>query len=399
MSYLHGVYTSEKSTSVIPGVDAPSAVPFVIGTVADSYFPPANYGKAVRVSSWSEFVVALNYDDPDGMDYDAAIDADGEDSRNTLAAFARQWFLRSGCGEAIVVPVAYTSAAGSEPEKISTADVVKALAALRSSYEQFGVVPGMVVLPYYNESLQDITTACHSFGSGFSCVCFFDIAFDGSATRPPHPVVDSHAILCAPRALVGTEVLPASIAICAAIAVTDAENGGPFNSPSNKQARIDGVVDANADPLFLTREQVNDKFNAEGVLSFWHNDSGWVVWGNNTSAYPGSTDPKDRFIPIRRVFSYIRNDVTRYMSSRIDSPINKRQLDGVVNAYNMRLAGFRGSGMVNSAKIFVDWEKSTAESLLSGAVWFGIAIAPPPPAEQMHFAFEYDVVGFTDSLS
>lgn len=392
MSYLHGVYTSEKETSVIPGINAPSAVPFVIGTNSDM----GGIDDAKLISSWQEFC--------DTFDYEDAASFTGEDKSNTIAAFARHWYLESGGGDAIFVAVECEEEDGQWVITGGASIVNIALEQLETVYEKFGVVPGVVLVPGFPGLAIDnaLVQACKKFGNGFSCVALRDLAYDGTDSTIGIAVHDTHLIYCAPRAKVKGEIVPASIIVASALAVTDSENGGfPSNSPSNKLARIDGVVDAStdADPLYFTRDQVNDKFNAFGIVSFWHNDAGWVVWGNNTSAYPSSTDPKDRWIPVRRTFSYIRNDVIRYMAPRVDAPITKRQLDGVVNSYNMRLAGFKGSGIVNSARVFVDWQKTTPEQLLSGAVWFGVAISPPPPAEQIHFSFEYDVPGFVDSLS
>jgi phage tail sheath protein FI len=134
-------------------------------------------------------------------------------------------------------------------------------------------------------------------------------------------------------------------------------------------------------------------------VTFRHNAKGWVVWGNNTSAYPGNTDPKDRFIPIRRVFQYVKNDFLVFGEPRIDNPINKRQLEGVLNSYNMRLQGFTGAGMVNSASVALDADLNTPANLLDGRVFIRTLISPPPPMEQLSNVFEYDVAGFTDSLS
>lgn len=377
MPYLHGVYTSESPTSVVPSVNAASCLPFVIGTA------PADYAgdTLVRCRTWQEFK----------SNFGAAESYTGADP-STLAAFGRQWFKRAGASDALFYVVDATDLAD---------DMSAALAALDKVYEQFGLVVTVVLCPRLGKDYASaIATKVQKFGSGWSAIALIDLPYTWSNGTPTLPLQSSYLVYCSPRCLVGAEIVDASCAVAGAMAATDASAGGfPYVSPSNKLAYIDGVVDENGDPLFLSQPDVNDLFNANAVVSFLHNAKGWVVWGNNTGYYsPSATDPKDRWISVRRTFCYIRNDFLVFGASRIDNPINKRQLDGVVNAYNQRLKGLVGVGAVNSASIALS-DQNTAETLLGGSVFVDVRISPPPPMENLDATFEYDVEGFVSSLS
>lgn len=380
MPYLHGVYTSESPTSVVPTVDAASCLPFVIGRA------PSNYGgelnQVVRCSTWQEFKTTFSADDS----------CEGEDS-STLATFARQWYKRAGASDALFYPV-------DSGEQLA-GEISLALAALDTVYEQFGLVVTVVLCPRIGKDYAtEIAAKVQKFGSGWSAIALIDLPYTWSDGTPTLPLKSSYLVYCSPRCQAGSEIVDASCVVAGAMAATDASAGGfPYVSPSNKLAYIDGVVDESGDPLFLSQPDVNDLFNANAVVSFLHNAKGWVVWGNNTGFYsPSATDPKDRWISVRRTFCYIRNDFLVFGASRIDNPINKRQLDGVVNAYNQRLKGLVGVGAVNSAAIALS-DRNTAETLLGGAVFVDVRISPPPPMENLDATFEYDVEGFVSSLS
>lgn len=378
MPYLHGVYTSESPTSVVPTVDAASCLPFVIGTAPEGYTGDS----LVRCRNWQEFKAAFG----------AADSYEGADP-STLATFARQWYKRAGASDALFYPIDYDE---QDEQEISLA-----LAALDTVYEQFGLVVTAVLCPRFGiDYASEIAAKVQKFGSGWSAIGLIDLPYDWWNGAPDLPLKSSYLVYCSPRCQAGSEIVDASCVVAGAMAATDASAGGfPYVSPSNKLAYIDGVVDEKGVPLFLSQPDVNDLFNANAVVSFLHNAKGWVVWGNNTGYYsPSATDPKDRWISIRRTFCYIRNDFLVFGASRIDNPINKRQLDGVVNAYNQRLKGLVGVGAVNSASIALS-DRNTAETLLGGAVFVDVRISPPPPMENLDATFEYDVEGFVSSLS
>ena len=159
---------------------------------------------------------------------------------------------------------------------------------------------------------------------------------------------------------------------------------------------VPGVVE---EPLFMNRDQVNNALNGSGVVGARNTAKGWVIWGNNTSAYPGNLDIKDYMIPIRRTFNYTENLFMVWAETRIDDPLNRRQLEGVCTSFNQILAGFQGLGCFNSASIALDDEKNTLSDLLKGKVYFKIFISPPPPLQTIVGGFEYDVQGFEASLA
>lgn len=92
---------------------------------------------------------------------------------------------------------------------------------------------------------------------------------------------------------VGEVVYSGSALAAALTAYTDAVNADTPNvSPSNKTLAISAACLADGTEVVLDQEQANT-VNGFGVATFL-NMSGFRLWGNNTAAYPSTTDPKDR---------------------------------------------------------------------------------------------------------
>ena len=152
-------------------------------------------------------------------------------------------------------------------------------------------------------------------------------------------------------------------------------------------------------PLFQSRDDVNSALGANGVIGALNTADGWDIWGNNLTCFPGNTDVKDYLISMRRMFNYTQNLFQVFAQPRIDNPLNRRQLEGVVNSFNQILASLQGFGALNSAAVELDDERNTTEQLILGVVYFRIRIAPPPPMQEINGVFEFDVQGFEASLA
>lgn len=128
------------------------------------------------------------------------------------------------------------------------------------------------------------------------------------------------------------------------MAATDTDNAGvPYESPSNKDAKIDGLCLADGTAVVLTFEQAN-ALNGGGIVTALNFMGAWKVWGNYTGCYPSSTDPKDMFIPCGRMFAYVQNTIIRTCWQFLDKPMNRRLLDTITDTVNIWLNGLVGSG-------------------------------------------------------
>lgn len=429
-AYKHGVYVEEVATSVQPASDSDSALPYVVGTalyldgekVQDSDAP-----KPVVISSYNDFVSRFCSKATGEVDPDATAVSKSGFHDMTLVSFADFWFNQMGRGRCVFCGVkALSKATGTEAqqkqEQAQVALLVAALDAIKDVYPMYRLTPTIIACPLFNtltEVQNKMKALCAQYGGQWNAVGVYDIPcrLDPNgvlvSVKPIESVdavaavkapVDINAYVGYPYGGIGSKRYDASTIAAACMARVDAENGNyPYVSPSNKQCGLDGAYvqasDGSESVVALTREGANASLNANGVFTFRNSAAGWILWGNNTSCYPTSTDVKDNLLPIRRTFQYIEMDFMRFLESKIDQPLNKRQLDGILNSYNQRLKGFIGVGAVNSASIALDDERNTTARLLQGAVYFRLMIAPPPPMQVVTGVFEFDVSGFESSLA
>lgn len=300
---------------------------------------------------------------------------------------------------------------------------VAAIQSIHTIYERFGRVASILAVPGkpYSTSPAVVSAAMvaavQNIGGRFKGVAILDCnAGNSSASGDSYdevgedkPSTSPYAYLVWPYVGVGGLRFPGSVAICASINAVDGQYGGlPYVAQSNKPLPITGeywtyedeeTSELVEEPVWLTRDEVNTYLGAYGIASFRHTAQGWVSWGVNTAAFPGSTDVKDYLFPIRRMFNHVSNQFQIFADGRVDMPLNRRQLEGVIKSFNQILSGWVGFGALNAASIALDDERNTEASMLSGVVYFRIRIAPPPPMVVIEGVLEYDVQGFSASLA
>ena len=169
-----------------------------------------------------------------------------------------------------------------------------------------------------------------------------------------------------------------------------ANNGGvPSLSPSNKDIKITGLYTADGAEIVLEMDEANDYLNACGVVTAI-NVNGWKCWGNNTAAYPSSSDPIDRWINIVTIFDYIENNFKLSFFKNVDDLTNYRLIDEVVSGFNMQLNGLQGSDDIAGGEIVFDHDENPISEILNGHIKFHTRIGGYAPAEDIENVFEFD---------
>ena len=175
----------------------------------------------------------------------------------------------------------------------------------------------------------------------------------------------------------------------ARIAYTDALNGDvPYESPSNKSMGITGICLSDGTAVILDPEQAN-VLNSYGVLTAI-NYNGYKCWGNNTAAYPSTTDPKDRWIAVKRMFVWWANTLILTYHQKVDGPMNFKLIESIVDSENIRGNSFVARGMCATARIEYISSENPVTDLLNGNIKFHIHFSPYTPAEDIDFILEFD---------
>lgn len=342
-----------------------------------------------------------------GTDYTAAFDDDGYVTLATISG-----------GKAEGATSLTVSGTQIDPTAVTAKDIVGGVDAsgnetgmevIRQIYPKLNMTPGILLAPGWSE---DATVAaalqakCQNINGVFTCVCIVDVDSSASGATQYSKVKaqkEKQAITskyCYPvwlYAKVGDVVYAGSAMAAAATVANDAANGDiPNVSPSNKTVSISAACLKDGTEVLLDQEQAN-VVNSYGV-STWLNMNGFRLWGNNTAAYPGNTDPKDRWFSVRRFFCWDNNTFIQTYFQKVDQPLNDRLIEALVDSENVRGNSFVARGMCARYELQYISSENPTTSLLNGTVTFHKYMSPYNPAEDIEEIVEFDADAISTAL-
>ena len=286
------------------------------------------------------------------------------------------------------------------------------LEVVRQIFPLFNMTPGILIAPRFSKDATvsaALQAKTKEINGVFKCVCIIDIDSTASGAtkysdvktkKEAQAVSDANAYAVWPFAAVGETVYSGSSLAAALTAYTDAVNNDTPNvSPSNKTIAISKAVldDATNTEVILDQDQANT-VNSFGVAT-WLNMNGFRLWGNNTAAYPGNTDPKDRWFSVRRFLSWAANTFILTYFQKVDSPANKRLIEAIVDSENVRGNGFVARDICARYEIVFNEDENTTVDLLDGKLTFHQYITPYTPAEDIEDVIEFDPNALSNALT
>lgn len=275
-------------------------------------------------------------------------------------------------------------------------------------YPLFQIVPGQVLAPGWSTD-PVVAAVMHakagSINGVFQATAIADIPTTGTdaadqytkapAWKTTNNYIDPQLMVCWPKVALGGKQFHLSTQLAGINCQTDAANDDiPYVSPSNKQLQANAAITADGKEIYLDLLQAN-YLNGQGIVTALNFIGGWKLWGNRTGAYPGSTDIKDTFIPVRRMFNWIANTLVLTHWQKVDSPITRRLVETLVDSANIWFNGLAAREMILGGRVeFLEAENPTTD-LLNGVFRLHYYVAPPPPAEDIEEVIEYDVSYFS----
>lgn len=281
---------------------------------------------------------------------------------------------------------------------------------VRQVYPRLGLVPGILLAPGWSHDpvvAAAIQAKTEEINGNFKCSCILDIPTSGAAAAKTYTeakaakeaigAVTAHGIAVWPKALVGTKQYYMSAVAAALTAYTDAGNGDvPYESPSNKALKITGLCLEDGTEVVLDQEQGN-LLNSQGIVTAI-NVNGFRLWGNNTAAYPATTDPKDRWWAVRRFFDWDGNNFLLTYFQKVDSPANKRLIQSIVDSQNITGNGYVAREYCAGYRMEFLAEENQVTDLLNGILRVHTYLAPYVPSEVIENTMEYDVEALQEAL-
>ena len=177
----------------------------------------------------------------------------------------------------------------------------------------------------------------------------------------------------------------------------DASNDDvPSNSPSNTLLGVTGQCLADGTEVTLDQDQ-GSTVNEYGVTTAI-NMNGWRLWGNYTGAYPASTDAKDIWFPVRRMFNWQGNTFIQTYFSKVDDPMNTVLIESVVDSENIRCAAYAPDKWAG-AEIEYRADDNPTTDILAGKMTFRQRIAPYTPAQEIENILSYDTAMLASAIT
>ena len=359
-----------------------------------------------------------------GTDYVLSFDDDGHLVVTLLDSGA--------AAEATEITVESTSI---DPTAVTKDDIIgassgaeeKGMEVLRQVYPKYGMTPGLLLAPGWSH-IPDVgivlAAKCEEINGYFSCEAFVDIDStdtgctvysDVKQAKENAGCTSKHVEALWPCITVGSMKFWYSAIQAAATSYLDATNDDvPNLSPSNKLLGVTGTVLADALYTETTDENGNtvgawdkevllDQLQANAVNGFGVttalNTNGWRNWGNNTAAYPATTDPKDRWFCCRRFFSWWGNSFILTYAQKVDDPANRRLIESIVDSENIRGNAYVSQGKCAAAYIEFNADENAATDLLNGKLTFHQHLAPYVPAEDIVNTLEFDPDALASALT
>lgn len=403
--YKHGVYTSEQGTSLVPPVRVDVALPFVVGTAPVQTLEegtpiPVNtplllfsYGEAVRqLGSLPEGASAADYG---------------------LYEFAQIYMGRYGVAPVVFVnvfdPAKHVDAEGRpDVTKVSAEDIIggidaatgakRGLELVEEVFPRFGLVPGQILAPGFSgdEAVALLIGAKSGTINGhFKSTGIINVPrsvkryTDVAAWVKDNNLTDKNLHIFFGQPVFGNSIEDGATHLAGVIAQRDAENDCiPYWSPSNKRLLANGLSHNGAELHLSPTEAAY--LNGQGIITGLNWTGGLVAWGNRTAAYPGITDVKDTFIPLRRMFNFVSNTLVLTAWQFLDGPLRRRLVETVCDTFNIWLNGLAAREFILGGRVeFLQPDNPTTD-LMDGIGRFRVFLTPPSPARELDFILEYD---------
>lgn len=272
-------------------------------------------------------------------------------------------------------------------------------------YPLFNLVPGQIIVPKWSsdsEVAAVMDAKCENINGSFRCMALVDVDTstvkkysDVNNWKNQNNITSPNLIVYWPKISLGEKTYHMSVLASCVTLNTDSANGDiPFKSPSNESIVGDGLVLEDGTEVIFGQDVAN-YLNGIGVVTAI-NQNGWKLWGNNTAAYPGTTDPKDRWICCRRMMNWIGNTLQTTFFSKIDNPIRPRFVETIINSCNTWLNGLTAQQVILGGRVeFLETENPTT-SLLDGQVTYHVYVGLCVPAEKIMYKLEFDVTYYSN---
>lgn len=263
---------------------------------------------------------------------------------------------------------------------------------------RFNVKPRILLMPGYSGEAT-LRNALLSMADKLKSHAYLDAPIGATVDqilegRGPDGVIDLNlgsrrGVLCYPYVQVAGILEPYSQNLAGLAASVDL-NEGFWVSPSNHAlTRVEAlerpITWSLGDPMCEANQ-----LNAAGIVTAVRGyGTGFLAWGNRSTAWPSDTDPRN-FICVQVVQDVFDEAVERAMLPYVDKPLNRAILDAVRESVNTYITGLIQKGALVGGSCTWSPADNPVSELSKGRAVFTNSIMPPVPMEEITFKSQVD---------
>jgi len=270
------------------------------------------------------------------------------------------------------------------------------IAAVESVYAVTGMIPGQLVAPFWSkvpEVALALAAEAANIDGAFTARALVDISTNPSgvgalnitqalAWKTANAYTDPNMVVCWPLAKVGTVKYHLSTFYAGARCLLNVANGVPdvpFASASNQRIPITSLCTFDGTAIYQTMTGTNT-LEANGIVTAINQPRGWVLWGNRSGGYPGSTDPSLTFNAEQEMFIFLKNALLTSFWQNVDAPLNPRDVHGWLTTINQWLNSLVAPGYLVGASCDFLAADNAVNDLADGRIVLDIQTGYTPPA-------------------
>lgn len=374
LSYLHGIETIEVLKGARPVQTVRSSVLAIIGTAPDADATAFPLDQAVAVVGGPDEVAALGLTGtlPDAFD----------------AIFAQ------GVGvTAVVVRVAEGIDTTATIQNVVGSAIAKTgVHAFNTAQSELGLTPRIFIAPGFTS--QRVAAAANPVVSellGIATRRRGIIIADGPNSTKEDALTyrndwgSDRVYIVDPGVKVleggATVVKPASGFVAGVLLRVDRDEGFHV-SPSNHL--IFGITGTARSIEFAWGDRDTEaNYLNENRIATVIREEGLRLWGNETT----STEPLNKFLPVRRTHDIIMDSVERAHRSFIDKPFSVQLLLDIAETVNGYLRILQARGVTLGGAVWIDPALNTKEAWLNGDLFVSYDSEAPAPLQHLTFQF------------
>lgn len=281
-----------------------------------------------------------------------------------------------------------------------TTGALTGLELIEEIFPRFRLVPGQVLAPKFSADpavAAVMTAKVTNINQHFKAIALVDVPTNTVTQYSEVPeykndnnLVSPYQVVCWPKVKLGDDQFHLSTQLAGLICQVDSNNDDvPYVSPSNKNLQTTATILEDGTEVWLNTGTAAF-LNGEGIVTGLNFIGGWKAWGNRTAVYPASTDPKDAFIPLRRMFNWVGNTLITTYFQRLDFPLNRRQIDTILDSANIWLNGLAAREFILGGRVEFLESENPQTDLMDGIARFHVYLTPPSPNREIDFVLEYD---------